>query len=147
MFSFLTGIPIIVKVATIGAVITVIGGVIFAGYTHYNNILDEKEEAILLANSLKVAKSVQDETIRSQKDVIGIWVKHTEQLKQTIDKMDKARLEASAEANRIKDILNKHDLEKLSLAKPGLIENRINRGTSRALRMLETSTGGDNHQK
>lgn len=145
MLSFLTGIPIIAKVAAIGAVITIIGGVIFAGYTHYNNVLDEKEAAVVLANTLKVAKSVQDETIRGQNNVIGIWAKHTEHLKQTIDKMDKSRIEASAESNRLKDILNKHDLEKLSLAKPGLIENRINRGTSNALRMLETSTGRDNH--
>jgi hypothetical protein len=146
MLSFLTGIPIIAKVAAIGVVLFTIGGVIFAGYTHYNNILADRETAILQANTLTIKNSVQTETIKQQQDVVKAWKSNVKHLQQTIDRLDKARIDATSEYNRVKDILNKHDLDKLSLAKPGLIENRINRGTAGVLRMYETTTNRSTHK-
>ena len=39
------------------------------------------------------------------------------------------------------DKLRKHDLAKLSLKKPGLVEKKINNGTKKLFRSLESLTG------
>ena len=48
-------------------------------------------------------------------------------------------------ANQYKDVLidklRKHDLSKLSMKKPGLVEKRINNGTKKLFRSLENLTG------
>jgi hypothetical protein len=50
-----------------------------------------------------------------------------------------------AAANTYKDTLigklRKHNLAKLSLKKPGLVEKKINRGTKRLFRSLEIMSG------
>ena len=49
------------------------------------------------------------------------------------------------ETNEYKDTLinklRKHDLAKLSMQKPGLVEKKINRGTENLFRSLENLTG------
>lgn len=49
--------------------------------------------------------------------------------------------EANAGLNEIRSKLSNHDLTKLALARPGLIENRINKGTQDAFRLFEQDTG------
>ena len=128
------------KIAGIGIVLFTIGGIIFAGYTHYNSVLLQRDTAVLRVQILKVSHEVQKNTISEQTKAIQVWKEHTETLKNTMDQMDTAREEASHEATRIRGILERHDLEKLSIAKPALIETRINRGTSQSLRMFESAT-------
>ena len=52
------------------------------------------------------------------------------------------KLEAANDyKNTLIDKLRKHDLAKLSLKKPGLVERRINNGTKRLFDSLEELTG------
>ena len=48
--------------------------------------------------------------------------------------------EAESGLDEIRSKLSSHDLTKLVLAKPGLIETRINNGTSEAFRLFESDT-------
>ena len=48
--------------------------------------------------------------------------------------------EAETGLDEIRSKLSSHDLTKLVLARPGLIETRINNGTSEAFRLFESDT-------
>ena len=48
--------------------------------------------------------------------------------------------EAQVEVNRLKQTFAKHDLNILSMAKPGLIERIVNKGTARVGKELQTLT-------
>lgn len=50
-------------------------------------------------------------------------------------------LEANAGLNEIRQKLANHDLTKLALARPGMIQTRINKGTQDAFRQFEQDTG------
>ena len=62
-----------------------------------------------------------------------------------INKLSKELQMDLAEANKYKDELieklQKHDLTRLSLKKPGLIEKRINNGTKKLFESFESLTG------
>jgi len=80
------------------------------------------------------AKAAQDQTINT--------------LIADRDKFDKLNKELHVKlekANEYKDTLinklRKHDLAKLSMQKPGLVEKKINRGTENLFRSLENLTG------
>ena len=57
-----------------------------------------------------------------------------------ISQLTKNNNELSSERDRYLSIFRRHDLTKLSIAKPGLIENRINRGTVEVFKTLEQDT-------
>ena len=44
------------------------------------------------------------------------------------------------DVNRLRKTFAKHDLDKLALAKPGLIENRITKASARVMATLEKIT-------
>ena len=44
------------------------------------------------------------------------------------------------DVNRLRKTFAKHDLDKLALAKPGLIQNRINKASARVMATLEEIT-------
>ena len=65
--------------------------------------------------------------------------------REKFDKLNKelqVRLDkANDYKNTLIDKLRKHDLSKLSLKKPGLVEKKINNGTKKLFRSLENLTG------
>ena len=65
--------------------------------------------------------------------------------REKFDKLNKelqVKLEkANDYKNTLIDKLRKHDLAKLSMKKPGMMEKRINNGTKKLFRSLESLTG------
>ena len=54
------------------------------------------------------------------------------------------RLNESEESrNRLIEVFGKHDLTRLALKKPGLIETRVNNGTKKAFDDIESITGNN----
>ena len=51
--------------------------------------------------------------------------------------------DAEAVTDNLRKILNDHDLTRLVLAKPGLIETRINNATQELFDSIESSTSND----
>ena len=80
------------------------------------------------------AKAAQDNTINT---LIADREKFDELNKELQTKLDKA----NDYKNTLIDKLRKHDLAKLSMKKPGLVEKRINNGTKKLFRSLESLTG------
>ena len=115
-------------------VVGLVGGVVYGGYYYYKDT--QSRIQTLTENNAKVmaAKAAQDQTINT--------------LIADRDKFDKLNKELHVKlekANEYKDTLinklRKHDLAKLSMQKPGLVEKKINRGTKNLFRSLENLTG------
>lgn len=126
---------IIAGVATLA-----LGLIITLGYKHYTGVLEENK--VLAASNAELALSleVQGETVKSQASAILEWQLAVEEAQQQNEELARVAQQATAESRRLNAIFAEHDLTRLSLAKPGLIERRINSGTARVGRMLECAS-------
>ena len=122
----------------IGVALTVaaLGGLSL--YLYIDHLQDELQEQLMVNTANQVKIETQDRTIdRIQKD----FKKQTDSLNTVIKRNNEIR----AEIARYLEIFKKHDLTKLAAAKPGLIENRVNKATKNVFDQIETdSTFSDN---
>jgi hypothetical protein len=103
-------------------------------YWYYQD--SQKRIMDLMANQakLEVAVATQEETIKQQQ---ADMKKQAETLKEVNDAFAKAQ----ADKQNLTDKLMKHDLGKLAEKKPGLVEEKINRGTDNVGRCFEILSG------
>ena len=122
------------KIYILIAVVGLVGGVVYGGYYYYKDT--QSRIQTLTENNAKImaAKAAQDNTINT---LIADREKFDELNKELQTKLDKA----NDYKNTLIDKLRKHDLAKLSMKKPGLVEKRINNGTKKLFRSLESLTG------
>ena len=127
-----------VKMMVIGVALTVaaLGGLSL--YLYIDHLQDELQEQLMVNTANQVKIETQDRTIdRIQWD----FKKQTDSLNTVIKRNNEIR----AEIARYLEIFKKHDLTKLAAAKPGLIENRVNKATKNVFDQIETdSTFSDN---
>lgn len=131
-------IPSGAKMAIVAALVAAAGAL----YWHYTTVVSDRNEALAKVGALEVENQVQDETITTLETRIDEWAEANKRLQEVVSEMAEAQREATAEQRRLTDVLSKHDLTALSLAKPGLLERRINSGTARIFRMFECASGG-----
>ena len=79
---------------------------------------------------LNVAITQQEEAMDAMRES---YEKQGESLNQMMSK--NAQIEA--EKNRYMDIFKRHDLNKLAIAKPGLLESKVNKGTKNVFDTIE----------
>jgi len=93
------------------------------------------ENQTLMANNaqLEVAIQQQEEAIATIKES---YEKQGESLNALMNK--NAQIEA--EAARYMDIFKRHNLNKLAIAKPGLLETKVNRGTKDVFDTIENDS-------
>ena len=122
------------KIYMLIVVVGLVGGVVYGGYYYYKDT--QSRIQTLTENNAKImaAKAAQDNTINT---LIADREKFDELNKELQTKLDKA----NDYKNTLIDKLRKHDLAKLSMKKPGLVEKRINNGTKKLFRSLESLTG------
>ena len=122
------------KIYILIAVVGLVGGVVYGGYYYYKDT--QSRIQTLTENNAKImaAKAAQDNTINT---LIADREKFDELNKELKLDLDKA----NDYKNTLIDKLRKHDLAKLSMKKPGLVEKRINNGTKKLFRSLESLTG------
>ena len=115
-------------------VVGLVSGVVYGGYYYYKDT--QSRIQTLTENNAKImaAKAAQDNTINT---LIEDREKFDELNKELQTKLEKA----NDYKNTLIDKLRKHDLAKLSMKKPGLVEKKINRGTEKLFRSLESLTG------
>lgn len=136
--GFLTALPMAAKMAALGALLTLLG----AAYWHYTNVVNARNEALAKVGALTVENQVQDDTISTLETRVSEWAAANKRLQEVVGEMAAAQREATAEQRRLNDVLSKHDITALSLAKPGLLEHRVNNGTADIFRMFECASGG-----
>ena len=115
-------------------VVGLVGGVVYAGYYYYKDTQSRIQTLTENNAKLETAKAIQDQTIET---LIADREKFDKLNKELQVRLDKA----NDYKNTLIDKLRKHDLSKLSLKKPGLVEKKINNGTKKLFRSLESLTG------
>lgn len=117
-----------------------VGTIITLAWNHYTGLLEtvttlEKEKTQLL---LTVA--IEKETNEIQAEALLEWQQSATDWKAQTEEMSRVAQQATAESRRLNAIFAEHDLTRLSLAKPRLIERRLNSGTARVGRLLVCAT-------
>ena len=122
-----------IKIYMLLLVLGLIGGVGYGAYYYYK--ATQARIAILTANSAKL-----EQAANTQKQTIVTLVEDAAKYRE-LNKELNTKLEAANDyKNKLIDKLRKHDLAKLSLQKPGMVEKRINNGTKRLFESLEKLT-------
>ena len=122
------------KIYMLIVVVGLVGGVVYAGYYYYKDT--QSRIQTLTENNAKImaAKATQDNTIQALIEDREKFDKLNKELQVKLDK-------ANDYKNTLIDKLRKHDLAKLSMKKPCMTEKRINNGTKKLFRSLESLTG------
>ena len=122
------------KIYILIVVVGLVGGVVYGGYYYYKDTQSRIQTLTENNSKLEVATQQQEQTINT---LIEDREKFDELNKELQVKLDKA----NQYRDTLIDKLRKHDLAKLSLKKPGLVEKKINNGTKKLFRSLESLTG------
>ena len=122
-----------IKIYMLLLVLGLIGGVGYGAYYYYKDT--QARIAILTENSAKL-----EQATNTQKQTIDTLVEDAEKYRE-LNKDLNIKLEAANEyKNKLIGKLRKHDLAKLSMQKPKMVEKRINNGTKRLFESLEKLT-------
>ena len=121
------------KIYILIVVLGLVGGVVYGGYYYYKDT--QARIATLTENSAKLEVAAQ-----TQKQTIDTLVADAK-------KFEKLNSELHIKLNRANDYrdtligkLRKHNLQALSMKKPGLVEKKINNGTKKLLESFESIT-------
>jgi len=130
-------IPISPKFIIAGVATLVIGLIITLSYKHYTGLIETINELTEVNAQLAFGLEIEQQTSLAKDEALSKWQKAAEENKLIMEKLSSVAQQATAENRRLNGIFAEHDLTRLALAKPKLIENRINNGTANAGRMLE----------
>ena len=114
-------------------VLGIIGGVGYGAYAYYQDT--QQRIATLQTNNAKL------ETVSKQNELTVKSLQANQEKFATLNKDLQMKLnEAEEYGDDLRKKLHKHDLTRLSIKKPGLIEKRINDGTKKLFKSIESLT-------
>ena len=122
------------KIYMLIVVVGLVGGVVYGGYYYYKDTQSRIQTLTENNSKLEVATQQQEQTINTLIEDRERFDELNKELQVKLDKANQYR-------DTLIDKLRKHDLAKLSLKKPGLVEKKINNGTKKLFRSLESLTG------
>lgn len=113
--------------AGMGVALVVMGGAFYVYFKSSQNEIQtlNRNNATLAANNA----TLQGEIKAQNESILRLEASRAAD-QETVLRLTEQSNEYRAEVSRLRQTFAKHDLSKLSLAKPGLIENIINRGTA-----------------
>ncbi len=89
----------------------------------------------LSANNIALESAVEE-----QKQAIEAIKENFERQTKALQNMTRKNAEIEADKEKYLSILSKHNFEKLATVKPGLMENRFNKGTVEVIEGIENDT-------
>jgi len=93
--------------------------------------LYQQNESLKIENlAFQVRDQEQTATIKAQQESF-------EKQSSALNNMTARNAEIEGEMNRYLDIFKRHNMNKLAIAKPGLIEKRVNDGTKKVFETIE----------
>lgn len=114
-------------------IILALGGA--CGWMYQQNQILEANNTILKGNVTKLENAVEE-----QKAAMTAMKEAFEQQAAALNNMQQRNAEINAEKDRYMAIFQRHNLDKLALMKPGLIANRMNKGTKRVFEEIENDS-------
>ena len=122
------------KIYVLVIVIGLVGGSVYGAYFYYKD--SQERIQILTENTVKLetAKQMQDDTINKMILDRKRFSVLTKKLQIKLDR-------ANSYKNVLIGKLRKHNLAKLSMKKPGLVEKKINNASAKLFRSLEIISG------
>tara|TARA_R100000664_G_scaffold7522_1_gene12639 strand:+ start:197 stop:637 length:441 start_codon:yes stop_codon:yes gene_type:complete len=105
----------------------------------------DKTQAEIKSFHLQLEKSIQNQktlegTIEEQNDNLKQTIENHERMLSQVERLQKENMMAQNEVTDIRKKFSRHSMDVLSIRKPKLIENIINRGTKSVLNDLKTIT-------
>ena len=127
------------KVYMLIVVFGLVGGAVYGGYYYYKDTQARIQVLTENNSKLELAAKTQTQTIDTLVQDAQKYASLNNELQSRLDS-------ANDYKNELIGKLRKHDLARLSLQKPGLVEEKINNGTKRLFEKFEniTSTDTDN---
>ena len=114
-------------------VVGLIGGVVYGAYAYYHDT--QQRIATLQQNNAKL------ETVAKTNELTINSLQESQEKFATLNKDLQVKLNQAEEyGDDLRKKLHKHNLTRLSIKKPGLIEKRINNGTKKLFDSIESVT-------
>ena len=121
------------KIYMLIIVVGLLGGVVYGAYAYYQDT--QQRIATLQQNNAKL------ETVAKTNELTITSMQKNQEKFATLNKDLQMKLnEAEEYWDDLRKKLHKHDLTRLSIKKPGLIEKRINDGTKKLFKSIESLT-------
>ncbi len=111
----------------------IIGGAIFGAKYYY----DSTQATI---QRLSAEKAILDTALEQQTASINAMQEQMERQNELNTELQANLQEANSGLNEMRSKFARHDLTRLAIAKPGLIQTRINNGTDEVFREIEENT-------
>ena len=105
-----------------------------AGSFYYIDYLQD-QIAILKGNQI-----VLETKVAEQNEAIDNYLNKQKQTQAQLITLEKEKQEAMRDVNKLRKTFARHDLDELTLAKPELMQSKINRASKRVLETLEKLT-------
>jgi|TARA_R110000764_G_scaffold46872_2_gene105060 biopolymer transport protein ExbB/TolQ len=115
----------------------ILGGLLvvsLAGSTYYINYLND-QIGILKGNQI-----VLETEIEKQNESIERYLEQQKNQQVQLNQLEADKQAAMKDVNRLRKTFANHDLDQLALAKPGLLQNKINKASARVMTTLEELT-------
>ena len=121
------------KIYMLIIVVGLLGGVVYGAYAYYQDT--QQRIATLQTNNAKL------ETVAKTNELTITSMQKNQEKFATLNKDLQMKLnEAEEYGDDLRKKLHKHNLTRLSIKKPGLIEKRINYGTKKLFKSIESLT-------
>ena len=115
----------------------ILGGLLFvtiAGSGWYINYLND-QISILKGNQIVLETQIQE-----QNESIERYLEQQKNQQVQLNQLEVEKQEAMKDVNRLRKTFANHDLDQLALAKPGLMQSKINKASARVMTTLEKLT-------
>ena len=115
------------------AIVTFIGGLSYGGYTYFIHVQEQLQFQAEMIAKQETALATNKATIDNMTNEAAEQMAANQSLQRKLD-------DAESGLDELRGKLSDHDLTKLTLKKPGLIEGTINNATKNTLSDLESIT-------
>ena len=112
----------------------ILGGLLLvsvAGSLYYIDYLQDQ------ISTLKGNQIVLETEIEKQNESIKNYLEQQKNQQTQLNQLEADKQEAMKDVNRLRKTFANHDLDELALAKPGLLQNKVNKASNRVMATLE----------
>ena len=112
----------------------ILGGLLLASIAGSAYYIDHLSDQI---GVLKGNQIVLESKVQEQNDAIDNYLAKQKQTQAQLDTLEQEKRKAMEDVNRLRKTFARPDLDNLALAKPGLIQGKINKASAKVMETLE----------